>query len=519
MRIKNYLIGFYVLLLPVLLFLDINNLRQISNKSLIIIFLSIVIIFFTILIFYKLYLLAFKLPLENNLFPGLCFVFYLQFYYADIKEILNNNLTNIGYIILIFLTILSVGVIFIWSRYFKILNKFALIFSILITTTFVYNFYVFSAINKEHYEVKINKFNKLINIKEQKKINNVYLIIFDSLMPIEDFEKNVDKNFYKNNTYKVSNTLKTIDESFKYLKGSVSNYNNTKLSLSSVFNNSYFIDENSKHFKDYFNFYPYFFYQEDKINNLDYLNILKKNRINFFWFSNNNLPCKNKSGIICGTSSNIETDIINEIKTFYAKTALVPVMDKLTRKLHNDIPSDDLINYMKDNKSKNNFFFVHNMIPNGPMIYDDDCNITGKIYPYYNNSYLCSIKKVEELTKLIVQHDNDATVLITADHGVKSNFYLKENLVLDYLEPGKAYYDPRIFTLAKYPNECSHLLPKTYDLLNLVRFLLNCNYSENLDYFPYSYFRTYAEDSSSFGRLINDTDYFKEYLKKKIQNK
>ena len=99
MKIKNYLIGFYVLLLPLLLFLDINNLRQVSNKSLIIIFLSIIVIFFIILLFYKIYLFILKLPLENNLFPGLCFIFYLQFYYAEIKEIVGNNLVNSGYII------------------------------------------------------------------------------------------------------------------------------------------------------------------------------------------------------------------------------------------------------------------------------------------------------------------------------------------------------------------------------------------------------------------------------------
>ena len=93
------------------------------------------------------------------------------------------------------------------------------------------------------------------------------------------------------------------------------------------------------------------------------------------------------------------------------------------------------------------------------------------------------------------------------------HFYLKENLLIDDLEPGKTYYDPRIFALAKYPQKCSGLLPETYDLLNLSRFLLNCIYSENLDYLPYSYYRTYAEDSLKFGHLINDTNYFKEYLK------
>ena len=128
MKIKNYFIALYVLFLPVLLFLDTSNLRQISGRSIIIITLTIIIVFFTILIFYKIFQFIFKLPFESNLLPGLSFIFYLQFYYAEIKEFLVNYLDNAGYYTIFFLILLIFGVIIFWSKHFKILNKFVTIF-------------------------------------------------------------------------------------------------------------------------------------------------------------------------------------------------------------------------------------------------------------------------------------------------------------------------------------------------------------------------------------------------------
>ena len=525
MKIKNYLIGFYVLLLPVLLFLDISNLRQVSNKSLIIILLSIIVIFFIILIFYKIYLFIFKLPFENNLFPGLCFIFYLQFYYSEIKEVLGNNLINSGYIIVVFLIVLSIGVIFIWSKHSKILNKFAIIFSILITITFVYNFYIFSGLSTEHYEVKNTKSNNnLISINERKNFNNIYFIIFDAMMPLENFKN--DTVFKDKLDFNENNIISQFNSDFRYIKGSVSNYNNTKLSISSIFYNKYFLDTESEKFKNYYNFYPYFFYDQNKVNNLNLLNILRKNEVKFTWFSNSAMPCKNVIGIICGSSSSFETDILNEFKIFYAKTPIITILDKLTSSLNKEIPSDDLLDYIKDTnkiKNKNNFFFIHNMIPNGSTVYDYNCNIVEKKEINYSENpylarYLCSIKKITELTKLISIYDDDALVLITADHGVASINLNEESRFMDGILENEGMYDPRIFTLIKFPKNCSDIAPKNYDTLNLVRYLLNCNYSQNLDYLPYFHFRAYGEDSKNFGKVNDITKSVKKYLNKIKQN-
>ena len=64
MNKKNYLVGLYILILPVLLFLDTANLRQINNKTIIFILISILIIFFLILILIKIYSLIFKVKVN-----------------------------------------------------------------------------------------------------------------------------------------------------------------------------------------------------------------------------------------------------------------------------------------------------------------------------------------------------------------------------------------------------------------------------------------------------------------------
>ena len=511
MNKKNYLLGLYILFLPVFLFLDISNLRQISNKSLVFILISILFIFFIILILIKIYSFIFKSKkISSNIFPGLCFAFYIQFYYSEIKEIFENNVPNIGYIVFIFLLLLSALIIFLWSKYFEFLNKFSIIFSTLITLIFVYNFYIFSSISSRNVEANnLKTENNFNNINKNKSFNNIYFIIFDAMSPLKDFKENINTN----NNFNINQLIEQFNPNFRYIKNSVTNYNKTNLSISSIFHNGYFIDEKSKKFKDYDDFYPYFFYNQNKANKLNLLNILKKNEINFIWFSNSSMPCKNLLSIICGSGSNFETDILNDIKTFYTKTFLIVALDRLTRSLVNDIPSDNLLNYIKNTKSKNNFFFIHNFIPNGKTSFNSNCDIIEEI-TNYSDRYLCSIKKITELTNMISKHDPHASVIITADHGASSNLFNKENRLMDDMEDVSPYYDARIFTLIKFPKNCSHMIPKTYDTLNLVRYLLNCNYSQKLNYLPYSHFRTYPEHSKNFGSLINNTKEVMEYLNK-----
>ena len=226
------------------------------------------------------------------------------------------------------------------------------------------------------------------------------------------------------------------------------------------------------------------------------------------------MPCKNTLGIICGSNTKVETDVLNEVKSFYARTPIIGILDNLTKSLRQEIPSDNFLNYIKTNKDKNNFFFIHNIIPNGVALYDDNCNEVEKEYlkyMKYDHKYLCSIKKIKEITNLISKHDKNSIVIITADHGV-STIKLKNrsSLTNDISGPN---YDPRIFTLIKFPEECSKIAPKLYDSLNLIRYALNCTYSEKFDYLPYSFFRTYPENHENFGSLINSTKDVKKIFK------
>ena len=516
MNIKNYFLGFYILILPLFLFLNVGNLRQISGKSVVFILFSILIIFVFIFFLKKIYYNLFKLKSNNNIFPGLCFAFYLQFYYSEIKMTEIGNLTNSGYKITIFLILLSFFIIFLWSRYSRFLNKFSLIFSIFITLTFFYNFYIFSTVDTGKKEIiQIKKKNMLDKINTNKSFNNVYFIIFDGMMPLESFKNDLIHNYspydasllLKKSDLDIDNIVKKYNkDSFKYIKNSFSNYNISGISMASIFNNDYFLDDKSEKFKNYKNFYPSIFYDANKTKKLNLLNILKKNKVKFVWGSNSHMPCKNILGIICESKSKVETDILNEIKSFYAKTPIIGILDNLTKSLRQEIPSDNFLNHIRNNKDKNNFFFIHNIIPNGVALYDENCNEEEKknlTHMRYSHKYLCSIKKINEITSLISKHDKDSVVVITADHGV-STAKLKNRSKLTS-DIGGPNYDPRIFTLIKFPKRCSKIAPEFYDTLSLVRYTLNCAYSEKFDYLPYYFFRTYPENHKNFGSLINST--------------
>jgi hypothetical protein len=526
MNKKNYLLGLYILFLPLFLFLDAGNLRQISSKSITFILFSILIIFFFIFIFEKIFSFFFKLKIKNNIFPGLCFAFYLQFYYSQIKLTKIGELTNSGYIITIFLILLGIFIIFLWSRYSKFLNKFSLIFSVFITFTFIYNFYIFSKINTNRAEITSIKKNYISDqINKNKSFNNVYFIIFDGMTPLEIFKNHLFTDY--NTKYGPYLILKKSDldidamikqfnkDSFKYIKNSFSNYNSSGISVASILNNDYFINDKSEKFKNYKNFYPSILYDENKARKLNLLNILEKNKIKFVWVANSHMPCKNTLGIICGSESKVETDILNEVKSFYAKTPIIGVLDDLTKSLRQEIPSDNFLNHIKSNKDKNNFFFIHNIIPNGVALYDDNCNEVEKeyfIHMHYDHKYLCSIKKIKEITNLISKHDSDSVVIITADHGVRTGLLEKKTILTSDIDGPN--YDPRIFTLIKFPEECSKITPKFYDSLNLIRYAINCTYSEKFDYLPYSFFRTYPENHKNFGSLMDSTKEVEKYLNK-----
>ena len=526
MNKKNYLLGLYILFLPLFLFLDAGNLRQISSKSITFILFSILIIFFFIFIFEKIFSFFFKLKIKNNIFPGLCFAFYLQFYYSQIKLTKIGELTNSGYIITIFLILLGIFIIFLWSRYSKFLNKFSLIFSVFITFTFIYNFYIFSKINTNRVEITSIKKNYISDqINKNKSFNNVYFIIFDGMTPLEIFKNHLFTDY--NTKYGPYLILKKSDldidamikqfnkDSFKYIKNSFSNYNSSGISVASILNNDYFINDKSEKFKNYKNFYPSILYDENKARKLNLLNILEKNKIKFVWVANSHMPCKNTLGIICGSESKVETDILNEVKSFYAKTPIIGVLDDLTKSLRQEIPSDNFLNHIRSNKDKNNFFFIHNIIPNGVALYDDNCNEVEKeyfIHMHYDHKYLCSIKKIKEITNLISKHDSDSVVIITADHGVRTGLLEKKTILTSDIDGPN--YDPRIFTLIKFPEECSKITPKFYDSLNLIRYAINCTYSEKFDYLPYSFFRTYPENHKNFGSLMDSTKEVEKYLNK-----
>ena len=149
-----------------------------------------------------------------------------------------------------------------------------MILSVILTLFFIYNFYIYSSISSNNKIYNIKKENELSSVNKNQSFNNVYFILFDAMMPIEEFVKHENLN--------VENVIAGFDQSYKYIKGSISNYDNTRLSLTSTFTNSYFLDDKSSKFKNYDNFYPYFLYNKEKTNQLSLVKLLKKKQSRFY---------------------------------------------------------------------------------------------------------------------------------------------------------------------------------------------------------------------------------------------
>ena len=119
-------------------------------------------------------------------------------------------------------------------------------------------------------------------------------------------------------------------------------------------------------------------------------------------------------------------------------------------------------------------FFIHNLLPNGPHLHYTNCNKSEKKLTYID-SYKCSLKKIKELTHTISKYDKEAIVLITADHGANSEFLYENTLGMTKLseinDPTITFYDPRIFTLIKFP-------------LSKIEYLLDSIFSSTLDCSP-----------------------------------
>ena len=276
---------------------------------------------------------------------------------------------------------------------------------------------------------KNNKLNSVfqnnpLNTKALEKKPNIYFIISDMFTSSEYLEILYDDNnkqfedFFRKNE-------------FVFKENHLSNYSNTYLSLASLFNTNYFIDDyffNPKIFKLGSNFH--------KNNNL-VGNIFKNND-----YETNYFICKfsyELRGKYCYKNDDLSSipvlgnKFINGVfyHTFFDRYLSKIQQDFINKKIININNFKDLFKFEKKNKQ---FNFLHIYLPHPPYILDSNCNFRkdvshGELQNNnvnlshmvrkngYKGNFDCAKKKILNLLNYLIKKDKNSIIIFLGDHG------------------------------------------------------------------------------------------------------
>ena len=514
------ILGFF--LLPIILYLRPENLAQIDYKEILYLlssqlFLFLFFLFFSV-IFYKFY---FRKKIDILSFLSLnSFTLFLLFFYKnfnlmfesldfnkmfvfnDIKIALIDNL-----IVILIYTIIYFILFRLINKNPKKINYFFLLFIMINFLIFIIN--LFPNLHKDNKRLitETDKSDILLNLDYNKfqktKNNNAFIFILDGMINLERAEKEriiESSKEFKNN----------LDKSgFKYFNDFKSNYSNTYLSIATILTGKYPVTPDSPKYNNRKEFFPHMMM---KTNNSFY-KFVKKLNLNFIWVGNywgrcvpnmytNCLVSKKKLSIYFSKISKMyDSSIFRYFFLYYFKKN--PSKDS-----YNLISNyEEFFNVFEEEK-KNNFFLIHMMKPHPPYDLDQNCNKVdtknSKDYEVrkklYSNNYKCALQATldwsEQFNKKFSNSNN--MIVILGDHGWNFN---PNNLELE--EEDENFLSDRldnVFFAHRSPEKCKYLeVPKSQ--VNVMRFIANCIYNNNLEFLDDNQYVTRYETHPDYGRV------------------
>ena len=513
----DVMIIFGLTILPVFLHLNKKNLINYSLND--IIYLFIFQFFLSILIFFITLLMS--ICLKKKFFSELLIcnfvLFFLQFYYLEIKSSELIALAHHLFYLLDNITILLIFaipyfIIFIFLKnYKKGTIKFLSYFILINLLISIYP--TLRHINLDQNQNIDLSDNNAINLKDIKEINenelaDVYFIISDEIISLEK-AKELE---IINSKSEFEQRFKNID--FKYKSDFIPNYSQTIYSVTTSLKGNYPVTEKTKKYQNFDKFFPSIMYD---LNN-DFYKILEKLNQNFFWIGNNIVPCdikrlKDK----CNFNYKKKNQILNYLHIVNAqylmKNSFMLYMFEKYFLLKSDgsewkgyryknfITAYDFLKNTKTPEQKellrnrSNFFLIHIMKPHVPYNLNKDCkNIDNKKgefdeMKYYSYAYNCVLNLLIDWVGNFPNKKKKNIILIFGDHG--KDFKNADT------------YDEKlkdIFFAYKVPKNCENIEPPKSHV-NLMRFVLKCLNNQKIKYLPNKQYLTYSENDKKFGKV------------------
>ena len=344
----------------------------------------------------------------------------------------------------------------------------------------IFNFF-FSTIQftiKKNSQKENISFEKYINdnLTDNIKKPNIYFFILDAMMPLNEF-----KDYYKKDFTNFENFYN--QKEYIYFNDTINFYPDTADTLTSLF----FLDEifiEEGNYEDN-NLKPNIYRKFPAILKHKYnpmlISELNKLGYEFKWIGNSFAACSKYNYRYCLSDKKEEYIDLYLLQSFLEKTPLVQIFNKLTdlsiiQKYLRINQRGDAIGKLKkfliSNKNyiqtKSTFYFIHHMHPHWPYKHDEQCNY--KNFPGntnfegYKNSYLCVIKSITNIIKIIEQSDENAMVIFQSDHSWE----------MSKISETKYGNRKKIFNLVKNNIQCNKTMTKGLNNIQITNYLIGC---------------------------------------------
>ena len=263
----SYFLSISLFIIPILNFLNRINLPQITTQEIYLISTSqFFFLVATFLLSQLIHYFFLKKKIQFELFFLInCLIFFLLFFFQNIKSLLFFEKQNSFFdeIATLFIFILIYFfLIFLFKKSFQFFLRFLFIFFL-----FQVSYFIFNLITIKFYkENDIRSYSETINphdinissLKKNKQSGNIFFIILDGMMTLESAEK---LKIIKSEK-KIINFLNK--DGIKYKKNFLVNYDQTYLSLASLLQGSYPVNEKSNRYRTRKNFYPFLLLNQKK---------------------------------------------------------------------------------------------------------------------------------------------------------------------------------------------------------------------------------------------------------------
>jgi hypothetical protein len=510
---KKIILILALILLPPIIHLNETNIRQYSFDEIIILFFfqfifSIIILIFS-LIFYLIYK---KIGFLNLLISNLS-IYFLQFFFLDIFNLsffrsLNTIyflLDNI-FVIVIYLLLYSLIILCFVKFNKKTLSFISLVVILNLAVHLISISISFLPNNNNDHQFPRNSEFNLQNIKQigGKKLIDIYFIIPDSMMSLENAEKNKVINSKEDILQKLSK------HNFLYNQNFVANYPTTYASLKTILYGNFPATENSEKYNDRKNFFPLIMKNSENF----FFRLINKLQMNFYWIGHQLLPCDLEYvSDHCRFNYNLNYFLINPkhffnlenmTKNSFFYSLYVGILKhhlNYFNSAYNFLDHDKTQKNKEFLKKNSNFFLINTLQPHAPYNLDKQCN---QIQPrrslkpedeikYYSYSYNCVLKRILNFDKKFLDKNKKNFVFIFGDHG---HSFIRNNENNDkYIEKLN-----NVFFAYKTPEECKLISPPKSHV-NIMRYIIKC-LGNDIDYLDDDQFIMYYENHEDYGKTF-----------------